>query len=367
MLCLGAVGLQTTPLGGSVSPDLCHSQELSGFAGRMWERERCEHGNCHTGCSPEGVIRDQPLSQSLRKYWVWNRTPKSLAVTSGEGFRSIIQTKNPRVSRLSDWGGQSPQIFCTCKTRQQFFTTWLYLFPGFVCSEEKRIPQRTPGAGSRLEIPLSPWKRDFEVAAISGLTAEQGQWWIHLAQLWGKLCLILTREHGSICVDVCSELGQAVIDAEKEDRCGSLPPGPFTYHGSACTRPWQRTFTGDLLISLLGHFTSLAVVLGKPWPSEVCWNHWGFTTLLQPCPPSCPGVLCCSALEAGSSMGWCTGWHECWVNPGVTVVWGDPCGTHIATATRSWENCLGCSLCLFMVTERAESTVFCAGRDFGSH
>lgn len=33
MLCLGAVDLQTAPLGRSISPDLCHSQELSGFVG----------------------------------------------------------------------------------------------------------------------------------------------------------------------------------------------------------------------------------------------------------------------------------------------------------------------------------------------
>lgn len=67
MLCLGAVGLQTTPLGRSISPDLCHSQELSGFVGDCG-RGRRERGNCHTGCSPEGVVRDQPLSQPLQKY-----------------------------------------------------------------------------------------------------------------------------------------------------------------------------------------------------------------------------------------------------------------------------------------------------------
>lgn len=40
----GAVGLRHTPPGRGVSPDLHHSQELSGFAGRMRESGRGGHG-----------------------------------------------------------------------------------------------------------------------------------------------------------------------------------------------------------------------------------------------------------------------------------------------------------------------------------
>lgn len=55
-----------------------------------------------------------------------------------------------------------------------------------------------------METPLPPCKGGFGVAAIPGLVAEQWQWWFHLAQLWGKLCFFLTREHGGVCVEMCA-------------------------------------------------------------------------------------------------------------------------------------------------------------------
>lgn len=61
---------------------------------------------------------------------------------------------------------------------------------GWFAQRRWEIPQQAPGKG------------DSGVAAIPGLLADQWQWWFHLAQLRGILCLFLTRERGSICVEM---------------------------------------------------------------------------------------------------------------------------------------------------------------------
>lgn len=89
-LCLGSAGLQCIPPGRRVSPDLRHSQELSGFAGRMRERGRDGHGNQHPGCSPEGVVETSPSSSPYGSTEHEIANPKSPAVRSREGFGSVV-------------------------------------------------------------------------------------------------------------------------------------------------------------------------------------------------------------------------------------------------------------------------------------
>lgn len=117
---------------------------------------------------------------------------------------SFRQTSQEYAGYLSGWGGQASAIFCSCKTRQQFFKTWLYLLLGLLCTEEMRIPQYAPEAGSGMETPLPPWKGREVLQLQQSQISQQSD--VSNGSTWHNFginsAFFLTREHGSICVEM---------------------------------------------------------------------------------------------------------------------------------------------------------------------
>lgn len=103
--------------------------------------------------------------------------------------------------------GQVSLILSACKTRQYVFKTGLYLLPGLLRGDgNSSISLRgRQWNGNR----LPPWKGGSGVCSHH---RSQGTAMPVVAQLWGKLCLFLTREGGGVCTEMCAmNLGRQLL------------------------------------------------------------------------------------------------------------------------------------------------------------